>query len=90
MKINVIWSGWKPQYRGDSEQEILRVQEGGIAVFESGKAFNEFLETMSVGFGESQGNFQHHGGWIGDFEDLRTGKRIYLKPSQLEAEFRGD
>jgi len=84
MKINILWKATKPQYVGVGS-DIVFVKRNGVEQFDSDsyKEIDEWIEMMSVSYGEEAGTFKILGFWYGKKEDLLTGKATFYGKEYL-------
>ena len=93
-EINVIWRGKSlgklvednlPDQEYDTyHHEINEYQ--GVATFNTAEELLEWWEQQSVSYGEEGGRFSILGGWIGTYEELKTGKTRFMRPDELNRE----
>jgi hypothetical protein len=87
-KLNVIWRGYKPQYKGIGD-DVENISHGGVKTFEGDDwseiytAVGEWAGDCSVSFGEECGSFKIDGAFEGEYSDLVAGKSRLKSTEEL-------
>ena len=81
-KLNIIWSGCRPEYIGVGPN-MKTACESGVKQVSSVKELGDFMSDISVDYGEQGGSSKIHGAFRGSCEDLMKGKSAFIPTEKL-------